>query len=190
MLARNTTFLASLSVACFALTASRGQGAMKFIANDPKELADYIRAQGQGLVAFDGRTGSGKTYLANQMAKLAQAIAVDADAFLLPDQGKFLEALKLDELRDRIRASFATSPLVLFSSVCARQVIDRLGVNATAHVWVERSSLACLEIDRRDFAGDHNADAPVSELHREIEAYIKVSDARGRPDVVYLNAPD
>jgi hypothetical protein len=25
---------------------------------------------------------------------------------------------------------------------------------------------------------------------REVEAYIKSSDARGRPDVVYLNAPD
>ena len=75
--------------------------------------------------------------------------------------------------------------------MCGRQVVERLGIHATAFVWVERSSSACLSIDLRDFAGDHNADEPAaSELHGEVEAYIKAADARARPDVVYLNTPD
>jgi hypothetical protein len=162
---------------------------LRFIENDPDELAAYVRSQEKGLIVFDGRTGNGKSYLASEMAKLVPCTSVDADEFLIRKTSKFVRALKLDELRDRIEAGFATSPLVVLSSVCGRQVVEKAMLPAGAFVWIERTSLTCLAIDRRDFAGDHNADAPDDEARGEIEAYIKTYNARGRPDLVYLNAP-
>jgi hypothetical protein len=39
----------------------------RFIKGQPEELAAHIKSLGRGLVVFDGRPGSGKTYLADDM---------------------------------------------------------------------------------------------------------------------------
>jgi hypothetical protein len=161
----------------------------RFIKNDPEELASYIRSLERGLIVFDGRSGSGKTYLANAMANGVPCAAVDADAFLVRKQGQFLRALKVDGLRSAIEAAFRAAPLVVLSSVCGRQVIEQSKLQAATFVWIERTSLPQLEIALRDFADDHDADAPIDELRKEVEAYIKAYKAREQPQVAYLNAP-
>jgi predicted ATPase len=65
---------------------------LRFIEDDPDELAKYITSLGRGLVVFDGRPGAGKTHLARDVAKRVQCNSVDADAFLIRDQKEFLGA--------------------------------------------------------------------------------------------------
>jgi hypothetical protein len=163
--------------------------ARRFIKNNPEDLAAYIKSLTSGLVVFDGRPGSGKTYLANAMAKRIPCAAVDADAFLVRKQGQFLGALKRDGLRSAIETAFRTAPVLVLSSVCGRQVVEATKLQAAAFVWIEKTSLPQLEIALRDFADDYDADAPVDELRKEVEAYIKAYKAREQPQVVYLNAP-
>ena len=50
-----------------------------FIRNKPEELAAHIQSLGRGLVVFDGRPGSGKTHLANAMARRIGGKSADAD---------------------------------------------------------------------------------------------------------------
>jgi hypothetical protein len=45
-----------------------------------------------------------------------------------------------------------------------------------------------MDIDRRDFAADHYAEADTRPPRPEIEGYIKAFDARRQADAVYLNA--
>jgi glycosyltransferase involved in cell wall biosynthesis len=161
--------------------------ARRFIKNDPEEFAAYMKSLASGPVVFDGRSGSGKTYLANAMAKPIPRAAVDADAFLVRKQGQFIGALKPDGLRSAIEAAFRTAPLVVLSTVCGRQVVAQTKLQADAFVWIERTSLPQLAIALRDFADDYDADAPVDELRKEVEAYIKAYKAREQPDVVYLS---
>lgn len=164
---------------------------LHFIENDPARLAQYLSSLGRGLVVFDGRPGAGKTHLTREMERQIRCKSIDADCcFLVPDQKKFVGALILEPMRLCIEVHLARTPLVVLSTVCAREVVEKAKLPARAFVWVERTSLACMQIDRRDFAGDHNADAPVSELHKEVEAYVAAYEARMRPDAVYLNAFD
>lgn len=87
-----------------------------------EELAAYITSLSRGLVAFDGRPGSGKTHLAEDMARRIGCKSADADRnFLDSDKGKFVGSLRLDEMRSSLTASLASAPLVMFSTVCARQ---------------------------------------------------------------------
>jgi hypothetical protein len=104
-------------------------------------------------------------------------------------QGQFLGALKLDGLRSAIEAGLGAAPLVVLSSVCGRQVVEQTKLQAAAFVWIEKTSLPQLEVALRDFADDYDADEPVDELRKEVEAYIKAYKAREHPDVVYVNAP-
>jgi hypothetical protein len=160
----------------------------RFIKNDPVELAEYIAGIGRGLIAFDGRPTAGKTPLALEMASRVGCTAVDADSFLVKDQGVFVDALRFDDMRDAIEAG---GPLVLLSGVCAHHVLERLGTPAAAVVWVESASLLRLDQIRRDFyeydEGDMEAPSDLP-AYKEVKAYIDAYDARRRCDVVYLNA--
>jgi hypothetical protein len=136
---------------------------LRFIENDPEALAAYVRSVERGLIIFDGRPTAGKTYLARSTSKQIQCNWVDTDEFLIKNQKQFLGALRLDALRNHVEASLAATPLVLLSGVCGRQVIERAQLTAAAFVWVEKSSLACLKIDRRDFVADYNRDLPYAD---------------------------
>jgi hypothetical protein len=164
---------------------------MHFIKNDPAALATYIESLGHGLILFDGRPSAGKTTLAKAMAARLRCGVLDGDAFLVRKQDQFMGALKTDALREQIEASLAATPLVLLSTVCARDVVMKVGLPAAAFVWIEQTSLTLIDIAERDFADDFDADQPLPDdkLRQEVEAYIKAHNARGGADLVYLNAP-
>src|SRR5262245_31916708 len=92
-----------------------------FIINDPATLADYLTSIGRGLIAFDGRPLAGKTTLARAMTARVRCSVVDGDDFIVRKQDMFMGALKADILRERIEATLAATPLVLLSTVCARE---------------------------------------------------------------------
>ncbi|HEX9556492.1 MAG TPA: hypothetical protein VF991_08360, partial [Reyranella sp.] len=105
--------------------------------NNPHKLAIFIKSLGRGLVVFDGRSGSGKTYLADDMARCLGCTSADADRDFLDHQRRtFIKALRLDEMRNSLTASLASSPLVMFSTVCARQAVELARVSAAAFIWV------------------------------------------------------
>ena len=160
-----------------------------FIVDDPALLAVCIAitALGGGLIVFDGRPNAGKTSPAQEMAKELGGTFVDVDDYRERDLGMFLGALRIDELR---RALEGAALPVLFSSVCAWQVIEKLRLSAAVVIWVEQASQQRLGQAQRDFSLDDNADLPdQSPLHKEVEAYVAAYNARMRPDVVvYLNA--
>jgi hypothetical protein len=168
--------------------------ARRFIKNNPEELAAYLKSLASGLVVFDGRSGAGKTPLAADMAKRLGCKSADADRCFLDHQRRmFVGALRLDEMRTSLNASLATSPLVLFSAVCARQAVEMAKLSATAFIWVEHASLVRLDSAEGQF-DDYDDDAAppgIHQVHDEIEAYISAYNARRRLDqIVYLNAYD
>ena len=160
----------------------------RFIRNDPAVLAAYIEWLGRGLILVDGRPTAGKTHLGKEMAARIRCGVIDGDALVVRKQDQFIGALKADALRERIETSLAATSLVVLSTVCAREVVKKVGVPAAAFVWIERTSMTIIDIAVRDFADDFLADEPLADdaLRQEVEAYIKAHDARGR---VYFNAP-
>jgi hypothetical protein len=139
--------------------------------NHPEELAAYIRSLERGLVVFDGVLGAGKNYMAEIMSERVPCSSFDTDDFVVPMQRKYVGALQVDALRDRIEEAFATSPIVVLGGLCGRQVVERAKLSAAAFVWIERSS----------------ADLTSGWLRQEVEAYIAACDPRDQADAIYLN---
>jgi hypothetical protein len=73
--------------------------------------------------------------------------------------------------------------------VCGRQVVEWAALRATGYVWIERTSLDCMDIVLRDFAADHYTEANKRPPRPEIEAYIKAYDARRPADADARDAP-
>jgi hypothetical protein len=147
------------------------------ITDNPAALADLLAALGRGLVVFDGCPAAGKTTLMRDMAARLDCKAFDADAYLNRKQGTFVNALRFDELGTVIR-NVATSSLVLMASLCARQVIERLGLSGVTFVYVQRNSSVGLaaDLDDLDAETDENIPDPIelnlmTALYREVRAY-------------------
>jgi hypothetical protein len=158
----------------------------ELIENDPEKLTNYIRSIGRGLIVFDGRSGAGKTPLAEDIAKRMQMRGIDADPFVRENEDDiFVGALNLNELRARINASLASSPLVLLSTIMGRQVVEQLSIPAAAFVWVESID------DYRDppevvvMVG-----VKVPPLRAAVQGYMRTYNARDRADILYVNAFD
>jgi hypothetical protein len=168
----------------------------RWIDNDPNALAAYVESLGSGLVVFDGRNGSGKTYMARQMQRrLVGCKAIDADCcFLVPnEQGQFVGALLLNMMRPLIEAHLARTPLVVLSTVCARAVVEKAGLKARAFVWIEGLDADDHDAARAWYAEDRGFNPPNvgGELRGpfldELETYVETYKARERPNVVYVN---
>ena len=51
-----------------------------------------------------------------------------------------MDALRIDDLRARIDAALTKGPVALLDALCARAVLERLGAEAAAVVYVKRVS--------------------------------------------------
>ncbi len=104
--------------------------------DEEKSLASWLAARPPGLVVFDGLPGAGKTTLARILASSSGSPAIDADDFLNEKPGVFLQGLRIADLTTAIGSAMARVPRVLLSTICARQVVQRIGIEVTAFVYV------------------------------------------------------
>ena len=88
-----------------------------------------------GLVTLDGFHGSGKSFLARSLATELGRTLVEADSFLREGEGRFLGALRLDELGRTVAES--VRPVIL-EGVCILKVTDCLGLAAQVRVYVRQ----------------------------------------------------
>lgn len=165
------------------------------IRDDPGELANRL-APVQGLVVFDGCAGVGKTHLARDIARRLDGIDIDVDSFLDRNRGCFVVAIRFDDLRAEVLAALERSPHVFLSTVCARDVIARLGVPVVRYVYVEQRSTmgnpANLEIlDAESGTPEALAERPDPEvLDAEVFDYHAAFKPRRSADIRYIRTAD
>lgn len=103
------------------------------------ELAPLIPERAQ-VISFDGLDGVGKSTLA---AILGQAISVPAiglDDFLTSNQGHFLDALRIDELKAVVEAHLAHHKRIIVEGCLVQSVLERLCRPADFSIYVMRTS--------------------------------------------------
>jgi hypothetical protein len=162
--------------------------------DDLPRLSAWIAVNARSVVFIDGDVGSGKTHVIRQLERNGLSV-IDADEFLLPDQSRYVDALKFDELRAAI---LSKQPPVAIAAVCSRKVAKRLSIDAARFVYLIRIS----ELGVDEFSEAHEAEIhkmyssdpnipPPSELGREIIQYHLDEDPAARADVIFRNTvPD
>ncbi|PRG36690.1 hypothetical protein C6T52_14220 [Burkholderia multivorans] len=126
----------------------------------------------------------------NDLASRLKCPAIDLDPYLERERGEFSNALRLTELASAIEQACRQSPVVLVAGVCMREVLDRLGIAAARHVYVQRNStmgIPC-DLDILDLEdGRQIIDTSLfGELDREVAAYHDRYHPRRNADVVYV----
>lgn len=159
------------------------------IIDDPDALSAHL-APVRDLVVLDGCKGAGKTRLMRDMAVRLGCEGLDLDPFINRRTGRVLDALDYDAIRDYVSVAMRRSPLVLFSGICARAVLERTNLVASVQVYVQRNSPISGSADYilldAEEVGE-SADRPYfSELDREVLMYHARYQPKRNADVLYI----
>ena len=85
------------------------------------------------VVAIDGELGAGKTTLASELSRIHNYSCIHLDDFLQQEQGMFVNAIKLSELRKALHV--AKRPLII-EGICLLQILRLLDVSPSVHVFL------------------------------------------------------
>lgn len=110
---------------------------MPLVFDDPFSLAEDLRSRllTHGLIAIDGWTGVGKTTLAKSLAVELKGSAYDVDIALTHDLKVYASAIRFNEVAEALAVS---SKSLFVSGICLRAILAKLGLTATAHVYLKR----------------------------------------------------
>jgi hypothetical protein len=162
------------------------------IADDPDALAEFLRGRNVRIVGFDGCSGAGKSNLANSIRMILGGIVIDLDDYLRRKQGRFVDALRIDDLKASVCEAKSKEEPVLISGVCLTRVLSRIGVQPDMIIYVEKLSPAGVPCDLNilDCETRGNISPLENELYsdfdREVGRYHSELKPRSRADLIFM----
>lgn len=178
-----------------------------------KAIAAYLLRTDAPVLAIDGMDGSGKSWLAERLAASIHAAHLNLDEFLNQKRGGFLDHLRYDELAAAVNRA-RDGGAVIIEGVCVLEVLQRLGVKPSVHIYVKHLVAGCIwqpegmlsmasvsaalareEEECRRFAklsGDpvEAGEDLLGGLVREVIAYHYTFRPHESPDIVYERSDD
>jgi len=158
-----------------------------------EEIVPLIPSEA-AVISIDGWYCVGKTTIASALAKALDAATIDFDGLLLKNQGSYFNAMKFDEIADKIRAEKTKKKRVILSGCLMSQILIQAQESSNFNIYVmrvsrvtkqpaedwidknlfQRQSFHVSEQDPGDF-GDENAspdnETATAAMDRELEAY-------------------
>jgi hypothetical protein len=121
-------------------------GVVEFVSAKPaiaKDVVDLLQILSERsapihLIAIDGTTGAGKSFLRNQLARALCAHELEFDEYLIRDREEFVRALKMKDLANALTQ--LQTPVVA-SGVCMLKVLQQLQIEPDVLVYVKRMAI-------------------------------------------------
>ncbi|MFZ5877073.1 MAG: hypothetical protein ACOYXU_11775 [Nitrospirota bacterium] len=163
---------------------------METITDYPTLCGRFLRLPRPCVVGVEGFTGSGKSHLANALAKDAAASVVHTDQYVTGEDASLSYPDRLDYSRIRSAANRATadSPVTIIEGICLREVLRRSNISARVFVYVKRLAGNGLWHDGfhlEDFESGSTMAANLKEPHRSDFIYHSGDRPHEHADIVF-----
>ena len=143
-----------------------------------------------GIVAVEGFIGSGKSFLANTLAKDLSAVAIHTDEYVCGTDGAlpYPERLTYANIIWALNSASASDSLIIVEGICLREVLRRSGVKANFFIYVKsiaRNGLWHDGLHLEDFENEAETDAFRQEPRRSDWAYHAKARPHERADIMF-----
>jgi len=159
-------------------------------------LVAEIAGVHEGIVALDGCPLAGKSTVRVLICERLGAIGLELDRFLTREQGKYVDALRADDISVAVQDALSRSSIVVLDGVCMRAILAALGLAARLHVYVQPISPSGVlrNIETLDAENGKPLDPTVapffSELDHEVFRYHAAYQPFNRANVIYYRADE
>ncbi|PJE80144.1 hypothetical protein CI610_00869 [invertebrate metagenome] len=121
---------------------------------------------------YNGKDGSGKSYLATQLAKELGHSVIHFDDYLIKNQNSYFDSLKLDNLRKAITET--PKPLIV-EGVCLLTIREALRFGDGFNVYVKRMSPAGYWADEDECSISESLDVYIQQKQEAINIAATIS---------------
>ena len=141
--------------------------------SEPEELARHLMAKNVDksalLIGIDGKDGIGKSTLAKELSRLINAKLISLDDFLVRNQDKYVDSLKIGEITDAIKS---TTGIVIIEGVCLLAAVDRIDAKLNDLIYVKRTRHG-IWVDEDTCGSTKTADEVIADEERELAAFLE-----------------
>ena len=141
-------------------------------------LVRSLMTQGRPIrISIDGIDGSGKTTLADKLAKNLGGKVISFDKYLIPHKGIYLSYIRYAELSSdlAIFEEEATSVIIL-EGLCLLSVLERLSIEPEISVYIRRVDTDGIWLDEIFNSEDND----VNDVLRRLD---KIENRRNKPGI-------
>lgn len=110
------------------------------------------------VIVIDGIDGSGKSFLATELASRLNAVHLDLDTFLDREKGGFKDYLRYEELKRTYEKSLGKNTIIIIEGVCVIEVMERLYLKPDVRIYVKRLMAGGMWFDGKFLDLGNNAD--------------------------------
>jgi hypothetical protein len=133
----------------------------------------HIGASVPQFIRVEGFMSVGKTLFATELAKRLRGQLISSDTFLVGDTSgrPYWQCLRLEELRDAVRALNGSDGPVVFEGICSRELLppEKFGLGYV--IYLKRLSFNNPETPSWGEGYWLSGDCPAQELHKSIHRY-------------------
>ncbi|MFM0085024.1 hypothetical protein P0D72_40165 [Paraburkholderia sediminicola] len=104
-------------------------------------LVALLQVVNGGIIALDGCLNGGKTTLMKELGVRLSCRSIDFDDYVARGQGRYVAALRRNDLDAAIERALALSKVAVLAGVCMRAVLEQIGRRAAFNVYVQRDAL-------------------------------------------------
>ena len=107
-----------------------------FHSADVEHLVAALATSRAKVIAIDGRLGSGKTTLADQLGDRLGHRVIHLDDFVRPRQGSYVAALDLEAFTEALSSEAQRQRTLIVEGVCVLAILDMASVAADKLIFV------------------------------------------------------
>ena len=104
-----------------------------------RSVKEHLLDKRNCIIAIEGFTLSGKTYLGNRLSKDLGCSLLSTDEYVIERGGNFywVDRLNLSLLSDNINRSLQKNQLTIIEGICLRDTLNRIHIEPSLYVYVK-----------------------------------------------------
>ncbi len=141
-------------------------------------IQEFITKSPKGILSIDGRTGSGKSYLATLISETLGIphIELDDDRYLKLNQGEFVDAIKYHQVRIDVAKGLRDYGFVIVDGICTLKVLDNAGIVSSYRIYVKSVHANGYWQHQDDFNYSRSVEEVISNHNRSMDMMAELTE--------------
>lgn len=142
-----------------------------------RALRDEISTKGFRLISIDGKDGSGKSSLADNISIHLNGVHInlDDDKYLLKNKGVYVDYIKYDVLKEEIDVLLQNKKLIFIEGICILKIIERSKIVPELKIYAKKLTHYGYWFDGQNFDYSRSVEEIINKDEESLKQFIGIT---------------